>query len=178
MNDKKPDLSFLYVFDSLCYPTNDSEDLGKWNAKADIGIFVGYAPTKKAFRIYNMRTQKIMETIHDSFQTLFLKTCNPPKRDDLDRLFQPMFDEYFNPPPVAINPAPVAVAPRAINLADSPMSTSIDQDTPSISIPSAQEQDPSLIISQGVKESLKTPHFNDDLSHPQIGSRPICCPEA
>ncbi|GJY61963.1 retrovirus-related pol polyprotein from transposon TNT 1-94 [Tanacetum coccineum] len=36
MHDKKPDLSFLHVFGSLCYPTNDSEDLGKLNAKADI----------------------------------------------------------------------------------------------------------------------------------------------
>ncbi|GKE01407.1 retrovirus-related pol polyprotein from transposon TNT 1-94 [Tanacetum coccineum] len=26
--------------------------------------------------------------------------CIPPKRDDWDRLFQPMFDEYFNPPSI------------------------------------------------------------------------------
>ncbi|GJZ02879.1 retrovirus-related pol polyprotein from transposon TNT 1-94 [Tanacetum coccineum] len=56
MHDKKPDLSFLYVFGSLCYPTNDIEDLGKLNTKANIGIFVGYTPEKKAFRIYNRRT--------------------------------------------------------------------------------------------------------------------------
>ncbi|GJX03443.1 retrovirus-related pol polyprotein from transposon TNT 1-94 [Tanacetum coccineum] len=53
MQDKKPDLSFFHVFGSLCYPTNDHEDLGKFDAKADIGIFVGYAPAKKAFRIYD-----------------------------------------------------------------------------------------------------------------------------
>ncbi|GJW78799.1 retrovirus-related pol polyprotein from transposon TNT 1-94 [Tanacetum coccineum] len=41
MHDKKPDLSFLYVFGSLCYPTNDSEDLGKLNAKADIVMAFG-----------------------------------------------------------------------------------------------------------------------------------------
>ncbi|GJW06022.1 retrovirus-related pol polyprotein from transposon TNT 1-94 [Tanacetum coccineum] len=69
-HDKKPDLSFLHVFGSLCYPTNDSEDLGKLNAKADIGIFVGYAPAKKDFRIYNRRTRKIMETIHVTFDEL------------------------------------------------------------------------------------------------------------
>ncbi|GJW25261.1 retrovirus-related pol polyprotein from transposon TNT 1-94 [Tanacetum coccineum] len=70
MHDKKPDLSFLHVFGSLCYPTNDSEDLGKLNAKADIGIFIGYALAKKAFRIYNRRTRKIMETIHVTFDEL------------------------------------------------------------------------------------------------------------
>ncbi|GJY24290.1 retrovirus-related pol polyprotein from transposon TNT 1-94 [Tanacetum coccineum] len=49
LHDKKPDLSYLYVFGALCYPTNDSENLGKLQNKADIGIFIGYAPKKKAF---------------------------------------------------------------------------------------------------------------------------------
>ncbi|GJT42320.1 retrovirus-related pol polyprotein from transposon TNT 1-94 [Tanacetum coccineum] len=66
----RTDLLFLHVFGSLCYPTNDSEDLGKLNAKTDIGIFVGYVPGKKAFRIYNRRTQQIMETIHVTFDEL------------------------------------------------------------------------------------------------------------
>ncbi|GJT71209.1 hypothetical protein Tco_1030495 [Tanacetum coccineum] len=44
----KPDLSFLRIFGALRYPTNDSEDLGKLKAKADIGFFVGYAPNRKA----------------------------------------------------------------------------------------------------------------------------------
>ncbi|GJR54243.1 retrovirus-related pol polyprotein from transposon TNT 1-94 [Tanacetum coccineum] len=67
---KKPDLSFFYVFGSLCYPTNDHEDLGKFDGKADIGIFVGYAPAKKAFKIYNRRTWIIFETIHVTFDEL------------------------------------------------------------------------------------------------------------
>ncbi|GJW17508.1 retrovirus-related pol polyprotein from transposon TNT 1-94 [Tanacetum coccineum] len=70
MHDKKPDLSFFHGFGSLCYPTNNSEDLGKLNAKADIDIFIGYAPTKKAFRIYNRRTRKIIKTIHVTFDEL------------------------------------------------------------------------------------------------------------
>ncbi|GJX82543.1 reverse transcriptase domain-containing protein [Tanacetum coccineum] len=58
------------VFGSLCYPTNDYDDVGKLKAKADIGIFVGYAPTKKAYRIYNKRTRKIQETVHVAFDEL------------------------------------------------------------------------------------------------------------
>nr|GFB32097.1 integrase, catalytic region, zinc finger, CCHC-type, peptidase aspartic, catalytic [Tanacetum cinerariifolium] len=72
MQDKKPDLSFFHVFSALCYPTNDNDDLGKLDAKADIGIFVGYASAKKAFRIYNKRTQKIIETIHENVLVLVL----------------------------------------------------------------------------------------------------------
>ncbi|GJT41440.1 retrovirus-related pol polyprotein from transposon TNT 1-94 [Tanacetum coccineum] len=57
--------------------------------------------------------------------------CNPPKRDDWDHLFQPMFDEYLNPPPSDISTIPVAAASRAVVLVDSLVSTSIDQDAPS-----------------------------------------------
>ncbi|GKC55893.1 retrovirus-related pol polyprotein from transposon TNT 1-94, partial [Tanacetum coccineum] len=70
LHDKPPDLSFFHVFGALCYPTNDSENLGKLQPKADIGIFIGYAPTKKAFRIYNRRTRRIIKTIHVDFDEL------------------------------------------------------------------------------------------------------------
>ncbi|GKB52306.1 retrovirus-related pol polyprotein from transposon TNT 1-94, partial [Tanacetum coccineum] len=70
MHEKKSDLSFFHVFGSLYYPTNDSEGLGKLYAKVDIDIFVSYTPAKKAFRIYSRRTQKIMETIHVTFDEL------------------------------------------------------------------------------------------------------------
>ncbi|GJT69066.1 retrovirus-related pol polyprotein from transposon TNT 1-94 [Tanacetum coccineum] len=70
LHDKPPDLSFFHVFGALCYPTNDSKNLGKLQPKADIGIFIGYAPTKKAFQIYNRRTRRIIETIHVDFDEL------------------------------------------------------------------------------------------------------------
>nr|GFA16083.1 hypothetical protein [Tanacetum cinerariifolium] len=70
LHSKLPDLSFFQVFGALCYLTNDSENLGKLQPKADIEIFIGYAPTKKAFRIYNRRTRRIVETIHVDFDEL------------------------------------------------------------------------------------------------------------
>ncbi|GJV98704.1 retrovirus-related pol polyprotein from transposon TNT 1-94 [Tanacetum coccineum] len=188
MQDKKPGLSFFNVFGSLCYPTNDNDDLGKLDAKADIGT-----PAKKALRIYNKRTQKIIETIYVTFDELVAmaskqfssgpglhsmtpatsssglvsnpvsqQPCIPPKRDDLDRLFQHVFDEYFNPPSIVVSPVQEAIASRAVVLADSPVSTSIDQDASSASIPSTQEQEHSPNISQGFEESQKTPFFHDD----------------
>ncbi|GJY31275.1 putative ribonuclease H-like domain-containing protein [Tanacetum coccineum] len=130
VHDKKPDLSFLRIFGALCYPTNDSEDLGKLKAKADIGFFVGYAPNRNGYRIYNKRTRQIMETIHVTFDELTEQTAPihsssgpapnlltpgpissglvpnpapaipyvPPTNKELELLFQPMFDEYFEPP--------------------------------------------------------------------------------
>nr|GEX17694.1 integrase, catalytic region, zinc finger, CCHC-type, peptidase aspartic, catalytic [Tanacetum cinerariifolium] len=50
---------------TACYTQNRSIVLlRKLQPKADIGIFIGYAPTKKAFRIYKRHTRRIVETIH------------------------------------------------------------------------------------------------------------------
>ncbi|GJU96086.1 retrovirus-related pol polyprotein from transposon TNT 1-94 [Tanacetum coccineum] len=51
VHDKKPDLTLFHVFGALCYPTNDSEDLGKLQPTANIGIFIGYAPSRKELEI-------------------------------------------------------------------------------------------------------------------------------
>nr|GEZ56022.1 retrovirus-related Pol polyprotein from transposon TNT 1-94 [Tanacetum cinerariifolium] len=67
---KKPDLTFFRIFGAFCYPTNDSGDLEKLQPTDDIGIFVGYAPSRRGFRIYNKRTRRIMETIHVQFNEL------------------------------------------------------------------------------------------------------------
>ncbi|GJT26395.1 retrovirus-related pol polyprotein from transposon TNT 1-94 [Tanacetum coccineum] len=42
--------------------------------------------------------------------------CNLPNLDDWDHLFQPMFDEYFNNPTIAISSIPVAAGPRAVDI--------------------------------------------------------------
>ncbi|GJW08594.1 integrase, catalytic region, zinc finger, CCHC-type containing protein [Tanacetum coccineum] len=128
VHDKKPDLKFLYVFGALCYPTNDSEDLGKLRPTADIGIFIGYAPNRKGYRIYNKRTQRIMETIHMQF----------------DKLTEPMAPVHIStrPEPILLTPRqisverPVPPAPAVqvpIASAGTPSSTIIDQDAPSTS---------------------------------------------
>ncbi|GJY32312.1 integrase, catalytic region, zinc finger, CCHC-type containing protein [Tanacetum coccineum] len=59
--------------------------------------------------------------------------CIPPNRDDWDHLFQPMFDDYFTPLPNVVSQVQEVVALRAVDLADSLVSTSIDQDAPSLS---------------------------------------------
>nr|GEX34527.1 integrase, catalytic region, zinc finger, CCHC-type, peptidase aspartic, catalytic [Tanacetum cinerariifolium] len=117
MHNKKPDLSFFHVFGSLCYLTNDSEDLGKLNAKADIGhgLQVLTPATSTSGLI-----QKIIPQL----------PCNPPKRDDWDTLCQPLFDEYFNPPTIFVSTVLDFAAPRAVEIADSPVCVKESPKTP------------------------------------------------
>ncbi|GKC48694.1 integrase, catalytic region, zinc finger, CCHC-type containing protein [Tanacetum coccineum] len=47
LHGRKPNVEYFHVFGSLCYSTNDREDLGKMKPKADIGIFIGYSKTSR-----------------------------------------------------------------------------------------------------------------------------------
>nr|GFC32119.1 integrase, catalytic region, zinc finger, CCHC-type, peptidase aspartic, catalytic [Tanacetum cinerariifolium] len=67
---RKPDIFYLYVFGALCYPKNDREDIGKLGAKGDIGFFIGYSANSVAYKVYNWRTRKIMETMNVTFDEL------------------------------------------------------------------------------------------------------------
>nr|GEX20114.1 retrovirus-related Pol polyprotein from transposon TNT 1-94 [Tanacetum cinerariifolium] len=67
---RKPDISYLHVFEALCYLKNDREDIGKLDAKGNVGFFIRYSANFVAYRVYNWRTRKIMETMNVMFDEL------------------------------------------------------------------------------------------------------------
>ena len=62
--EKKPKVKYFRVFGSKCYILNDRENPGKFDAKSDKGIFLGYATNSQAYRVYNKRTKLVMESIN------------------------------------------------------------------------------------------------------------------
>ena len=57
-------MKHLHEFGSLCYILNDKEPRGKFNAKCDEGVFLGYCTNNRAYRVYNKRTKAVMESIN------------------------------------------------------------------------------------------------------------------
>nr|GEV57230.1 hypothetical protein [Tanacetum cinerariifolium] len=143
LHGKLPDLSFLYVFGALCNPTNNSENLGKLQPKADIGIFIAYAPTKKSFRIYNRHTRRIIQTIHVDFDELTAMASEQSSSGPaLHEITLAVISSRLVPKPTSSTPvdppAPEFIAPIAEVVAlepavstGSPFSTTLDQDAPS-----------------------------------------------
>nr|GFB46089.1 retrovirus-related Pol polyprotein from transposon TNT 1-94 [Tanacetum cinerariifolium] len=168
VHNKKHDLTFFRVFGELCYPTNDSEDLGKLQPTADTGLFVGYAPSRKGYRIYNKRTRRIMETIHVQFDELTEPMA--PLHLKLEILFQPMFDEYLEPPRAKRLYSPAQVAQVSVSSAGTPLSTTIDQDAPSPHISPPPSALQSYSLPPGV---IAEPHFMDDHNVASIDNNPF-----
>nr|GEZ74056.1 integrase, catalytic region, zinc finger, CCHC-type, peptidase aspartic, catalytic [Tanacetum cinerariifolium] len=150
---KLPDLSFFHVFGALCYPKNDSENLGKLQPKADIGIFIGYAPSKKAFRIYNWRTRRIVETIHVDFDELIAIASE-------QRSSGPILNDMT---PGTITEVIPLVYAYSTSL---PSSTTVDQDAPSLSKTHTTIETQSLVIPQDVGDDnldMEVAHMGNDL---------------
>ncbi|GJT70270.1 retrovirus-related pol polyprotein from transposon TNT 1-94 [Tanacetum coccineum] len=61
------DISYFHVFGCPVSIHNHKDHLGKFDAKADDGYFLGYYSVSKAFRVYNTRRQQIEETYHVTF---------------------------------------------------------------------------------------------------------------
>nr|GEV05057.1 hypothetical protein [Tanacetum cinerariifolium] len=89
----KPDISYLHVFGAFCYPKNDREDIGKLGAKGDIGFFIGYSANSVAYRVYNRRTKKIIETMNVTFDELSAMAFEQ-NSSKTDILFEPLHNEY------------------------------------------------------------------------------------
>ncbi|GJU56175.1 integrase, catalytic region, zinc finger, CCHC-type containing protein [Tanacetum coccineum] len=140
MHDRKPDLSYLHVFGALCYPTNDSEDLGKLKAKADVG---------PALNEMNPGTLSSGLVPQPPSSTPFV----PPTRNDWDTLLQSLFDEYFRPSPCVDHPVLDVTAPEPAVLTGTPSSTSVDQDAPSPSTSQTPHESPSQVTSPSVEEA-------------------------
>nr|GEX36216.1 hypothetical protein [Tanacetum cinerariifolium] len=137
------------------------ENLGKLQAKADIGIFIGYAPTKKDFWIYNRRTRRIVETIHVDFDELttmaFEQSSSGPTLNEMT--------------PATITAEVIAsiakvIPPIQADSTGSPSSTTVDQDAPSPSKSHTTAKTQSSVIPQDVEEDDQ-----DEVTH--TGNDPL-----
>nr|GFC91244.1 Gag-Pol polyprotein [Tanacetum cinerariifolium] len=126
----------FHVFGALCYPTNDGENVRKLQPKADIGIFIGYAPTKKDLL----------------FQPLFDELLNPPPSVD-------------NQDAEVIAPIAEVIPQVDDDSTGSHSSTTVDQDAPSPSKSLTPTEIQSPVILQDVGNDnldIEVAHMGND----------------
>ena len=62
--ERKSSVKYFHVFGRKCYILADRDYRRKIDPKSDEGIFLGYSTNNRAYRVYNNRTQAVMESIH------------------------------------------------------------------------------------------------------------------
>ena len=61
---RKLNVKYFKIFGSTCFILKDRENVEKFDSRRNEGIFLGYSSTSKAYRVYNKRTKKVMETVN------------------------------------------------------------------------------------------------------------------
>nr|GEU58250.1 retrovirus-related Pol polyprotein from transposon TNT 1-94 [Tanacetum cinerariifolium] len=86
--------------------------------------------------------------------------------ETLKKLYKDLYDEYFKPSPNVNHLVPKVSTPVFDASTSSPSSTTIDQDTPSISTSQTTLEQPSLVVPQGVEDDfydIEVAHIDNDL---------------
>ncbi|GKD20017.1 retrovirus-related pol polyprotein from transposon TNT 1-94, partial [Tanacetum coccineum] len=168
INGRKSDISFLHVFEALCYPKNDREDIGKLGAKGDIGFFIGYYANSCSYRVYNRRTKKIIETMNVTFDELSMmafeqRSSKPGLQSMTSRQISSGLDLTY---------APTALAAQAPQVLQTPTTSTTTSDTALTSTNSSSQATNIPNTSQDVNELETQQHVqqqdNEALLQPEI----------
>ena len=104
----KPNVNELKIFGSKCYIFKESRK-GKFDAKGDEGIFLGYCSKSKTYRCLNLSTHKVIESAHVRVDEFAKKTEEKSKKEAEDyRRFvfiDTLLDTSFNKNTTSTDPS-------------------------------------------------------------------------
>jgi hypothetical protein len=77
------------VFGSKCYIKREDGRMGKFDSRVDKGIIVGYSSTRKEYKCYNLRLNKVVESINITID----ETCRPKSKEEENKSMEQLFKE-------------------------------------------------------------------------------------
>jgi transposase InsO family protein len=77
------------VFGSKCYIKRVYGRMGKFDSRVDKGILVGYSSTRKAYKCYNLRLNKVVESINVTID----ETGRPESKEEENKSMEQLFEE-------------------------------------------------------------------------------------
>ncbi|KAL8147637.1 hypothetical protein AgCh_005094 [Apium graveolens] len=83
MANKKPSLIYFHVFGGKCFVLKDDVHLGKFDVKAKEFIFLGYSLESKAYIVYVMSDQKVVESLNVTFDDAKLPSIQKEYDSDI-----------------------------------------------------------------------------------------------
>ena len=128
-------MKYFRIFGSTCFILKDRENVGKFDSRSDEGIFLGYSSTSKAYRVYNKRTMKVMETVN--------VVINESSDSSSEKGIEELTKEILPPEPIVVQeivkqepaspstPGTPSVVEDSVDITTSPDSESHEEKGPS-----------------------------------------------
>ncbi|KAK2364787.1 putative mitochondrial protein [Trifolium repens] len=127
--DRKPTVKHFHIFGSECFILADREPRRKLDPKSEKGFFLGYSTNSRAYRVYNTKTQVVMESVN-----VVVKDSSDKENEGVDQ-----------GTPVSVNAEPddEASTPASLNEADE---RTIEEDNDESARPQATSKGPSVRV--------------------------------
>ncbi|KAK2419944.1 putative mitochondrial protein [Trifolium repens] len=127
--DRKPTVKHFHIFGSECFILADREPRRKLDPKSEKGFFLGYSTNSRAYRVYNTKTQVVMEYVN-----VVVKDSSDKENEGVDQ-----------GTPVSVNAEPDdgASTPASMNEADE---RTIEEDNDESARPQATSKGPSVRV--------------------------------
>jgi hypothetical protein len=77
------------VFGSKCYIKREDGKMGKFDSRVDKGVLVGYSSTRKSYKCYNLRLNKVVESINVTID----ETGRPESKEEENESMEQLFEE-------------------------------------------------------------------------------------
>jgi hypothetical protein len=76
------------VFGSKCYIKREDGRMGKFDSRVDKGILVGYSSTRKAYKCYNLRLNKVVESINVTIDEIGIPKSKKEENKSIEQLLK------------------------------------------------------------------------------------------
>jgi hypothetical protein len=76
------------VFGSKCYIKREDGRMGKFDSRVEKGILVGYSSTRKAYKCYNLRLNKVVESINVKIDETSRLESKKEENKSMEQLFE------------------------------------------------------------------------------------------
>ncbi|CAM8900385.1 unnamed protein product [Rhodiola kirilowii] len=117
LRGRKPNIAHLKFFGCRCYVHNNGKDnLGKFDPRSDEGVFVGYSSHNRAYKVYNLRMERVEESIHVTFDERAMSghlVKDPSSQDDGELQFADRSDPDWEPTQTVVTKPAQEVAQTA-----------------------------------------------------------------
>jgi hypothetical protein len=76
------------VFGRKCYMKREDGGMGKFDSRVDKGVLVGYSSTRKSYKCYNLRLNKVVERINVTINETCRQELKEEKNESMEHLYE------------------------------------------------------------------------------------------
>jgi hypothetical protein len=100
------------VFGSKCYIKREDGKMRKFDSCVDKGILVGYSSTRKAYKFYNLRLNKVVEGINVTIDETGIPQSKKEENKSMEQLFEEEEEDEYEENPTEVEEKVQQVSPK------------------------------------------------------------------